>query len=86
MEDIAKYAKKALVLNDSKVFCYDDVKAVFGRAEELSKMGLSVPQITAICMKLNKLGYPVPPDIYTVEEAQNHILRVLNGESGVISC
>jgi energy-coupling factor transport system ATP-binding protein len=51
-------------------------------------MGLAVPQITAICMKLNKLGYPVPPDIYTVEEARKHILRVLDakGESGVSSC
>lgn len=77
MEDIAKYAKKALVMNKSGVFMYDDVSAVFQRAAEIGAMGLSVPQITSICMELNRRGYNVPPDVYTVEDAKAHIMSLL---------
>mgnify|MGYP000776875236 FL=1 len=45
MEDVAKFASKILVMNDSKVFCYDKTAEVFKRSEEISSMGLSVPQI-----------------------------------------
>lgn len=78
MEDIARYAKKALVMNKSKIFMYDDVSAVFQRAAEIGAMGLSVPQITSICMELNKRGYDIPPDIYTVEDAKASILSLLS--------
>lgn len=77
MEDIAKYAKKVLVMNKSQVFLYDDVKAVFERAAEIAQMGLSVPQITNICMELNKRGFDVSPYTYTVEDAKAQILKLL---------
>lgn len=82
MEDIAKYAPKVLVMNKASVFAYDMVEAVFGRASELEKLGLSVPQVTKICMKLAEMGYPVPPDAYTVEQAKEHILSLLGRKGG----
>ena len=48
MEDVAKFASKILVMNDSKVFCYDKTAEVFKRSEEISSMGLSVPQIARV--------------------------------------
>lgn len=39
MEDIAKNATMALVMNHAKLFCYDRVEEVFGRGEELAQMG-----------------------------------------------
>ena len=79
MEDVAKYCKKVLVMNKARVFMYDDVKAVFQKAPELAAMGLSVPQITNICMELRKRGYDISPDTYTVRDAREQILRLLRG-------
>ena len=42
MEDVAEYTQKLLVMNKSKLFCYDDTPAVFRRTEELSAMGLRI--------------------------------------------
>lgn len=81
MEDVASYTEKVLVMNDSKVQFYDDVQKVFKHTQMLEQIGLDVPEITKICMELNKKGYPIDPEIYTVEQAKNEILRLL-GEGG----
>jgi energy-coupling factor transport system ATP-binding protein len=85
MEDIARHAKKVLVMNESAVFCYGDVKTVFAKAAELKKMGLAVPQVTSVFIRLKKMGYPVPADVYTVEEARRVLLRLL-GKDGDAPC
>ncbi len=85
MEDIARHAKKVLVMNESQVFCYGGVRSVFSRAPELKKMGLAVPQVTSVFMKLKKMGYSVPADVYTVEEARDILLRML-GKGGETIC
>ncbi|MGN0677773.1 MAG: energy-coupling factor transporter ATPase [Ruminococcus sp.] len=77
MEDIAKYAKKILVMNKSELFCYDTVENVFRRSAEIEKMGLDVPQITRVFNKLKQLGIPLNDEIYTVEYAKNTVLKLL---------
>ncbi len=77
MEDVAKYAQKALVMNDSRVFMYDDVDKVFAHAGEIEQMGLSVPQITRIFLRLAQLGYPVSSDVYTIEQAKAQLMTLL---------
>lgn len=77
MEDIAKYATKVLVMNNSEVFMYDTVENVFSQADKLSKIGLDIPEISRVFLRLRELGYPVRSDIYTVEQAQNELLSVL---------
>lgn len=77
MEDIAKYATKVLVMNKSEVFMYDTVENVFARSQELLKIGLDIPEISRVFLKLRQLGYPVRSDIYTIEQAKNEILSIL---------
>ncbi len=77
MEDVAEYTEKLLVMNQAKLFCYDDTPAVFRKAEELCSMGLRVPQITSVMMELRKRGYALPEDIYTVDQAKNALLALL---------
>lgn len=77
MEDIAKYAEKVLVMNKSRVFCFGGIREVFGKAAELSRMGLAVPQITGICRELSSRGVPISPDTFTVSEAAGQILRIM---------
>jgi energy-coupling factor transport system ATP-binding protein len=82
MEDIAKYAPRVLVMNKAKIFAHDSVENIFGRAGELEKLGLAVPQVTKICMRLAAMGYAIPPDIYTVESARDRLLALLKGGTG----
>ena len=77
MEDVAKFAKKVLVMNHSKVFMYDTVDAVFTRAKEISEIGLAVPQITHVFAELKKRGYDVNPNVYTIEAAKAELIRLL---------
>ena len=75
MEDVARHAKKILVMNAGKVFCYDTVANVFRRSQELQAIGLAVPQITRVCDALRAKGVPLTDDIFTVEQAKQQLLE-----------
>ncbi len=69
MEDIAKYANKVLVMAERRIAMYDTVENVFARAPELLQLGLSVPQVTKIFLKLREMGVDVPANVYTIPYA-----------------
>ena len=48
--------KKVLVMNQSKVFMYDDTEKVFAHAAEIEQMGPAVPQVTRIFMRLSEMA------------------------------
>ena len=53
------------------------------RSEELLRMGLDVPQVTSVCMKLRQMGLALPESIYTLDQA----LSALEGlRKGGVSC
>mgnify|MGYP004560192831 FL=1 len=57
MEDIATFADRILVMNKSELFCFDETKKVFARADEIAAIGLDVPQITKVFGALrNRIG------------------------------
>ena len=75
---IARYSKKVLVMNQSRLFMYADVAEVFEHADQIAAMGLSVPQITRIFHRLSAEGYPVRRNIYDMQRAKDEILRLLS--------
>ena len=75
LEKIAKYANRVLVMSNKKIAMYDTVEKVFARAPELLELGLSVPQVTKIFLKLREMGVDVPADVYTVPYAVEMILE-----------
>ena len=77
MEDIARYANRALVMNHSHLFAYDTVEGIFSRAEELSAMGLAIPQVSRVFLELSRRGAPVSPNVYTVDQAVRELLGKL---------
>lgn len=77
MEDIAKYCKNVLVMNKSKLFCFDSVDAVFKRATELEKLGLSIPQISKMFNKLSEKFDFENKEVYTVSAAKEEIIKYL---------
>ena len=80
MEDIAKHATKAMVMNHSKLVAYDTVENVFSRSKELSDMGLAVPQISRVFMSLGETYKGIDNGIFTVESAKEAILKKLRKE------
>ncbi len=79
MEDIANYATRALVVNDSKIYMYDTVDNVFAHAGELKQMGLAAPQISDVFNTLAERGLSVPHGVYTVARARDELLKLLKG-------
>lgn len=79
MEDIAKVASKVLVMNRGKVAMFDETDKVFAKSEELSEMGLNVPQVSKVFSILKSKGIPVSDGIFTVENGVKDIARLLKG-------
>lgn len=79
MEDISKISSKVLVMNESRLAYYDTVDGVFSHAEDLKNMGLNIPQLTELFLKLKEKGYDVSTDIYTMEKAESELLLLLKG-------
>lgn len=79
MEDISKIATKILVMNKGTLAYYDSVDNVFSNAEELREMGLNIPEITQLFIRLREAGYDVDVNIYTADKAKSELLRLIKG-------
>ncbi len=77
MEDIATFADRILVMNKAKLFCFDETKKVFARSEEISQIGLDVPQVTKVFTKLKQRGLDFGKEVYTVGYARELLLKKL---------
>lgn len=79
MEDVAKLCSKVLVMNKGKVAMYGTVDEVYSHGAELKNMGLNVPEITDIFLKLKEQGVDCNTNIYTVEQGVKEFNRLLGG-------
>ena len=79
MEDVAEIADNIAVMNNGRIIMHGTVSEVFSQKELLSQIGLDVPQITQLAEKLRILGYPLPPNIYTVESAAAALKKLIGG-------
>jgi len=77
MEDVARYAKRVLVMDHGKVMFDGTPHEVFSHRKELEAIGLGVPQVTKVMEKLMAAGVPVKTGAITVEEAKAAIREVL---------
>ncbi len=67
MEDIARHATMLLVLDHGQIAYLDRPEIVFEHAEELFRLGLSVPQATYLGMLLKQKGFDVPKSANNAE-------------------
>ena len=86
MEDIARYADKVLVMDQRKLAIYDDVDKVFAQAPRLLELGLSVPQVTKIFLRLKELGLDIDTDVYTMPYAVKTLQKALEKRKGEAEC
>ena len=68
MNDVARLTDRLLVLSGSRLAMDGPPAEVFTRADELLEMGLDIPDITRVFLRLKQMGLPVEP-VYTMEQA-----------------
>lgn len=82
MEEVARLAKHVIVMNNGRVFASGTVAEIFGLGYELQKIGLNIPQITQLTLKLRENGVDIRPDIYTVKFASEIISQMMKNKKG----
>lgn len=78
MSDVARLTDRLLVMNGSKLAMDGTPDEVFQRAEELVGMGLDIPEVTQVFLRLREMGIPVN-NVYTVEQAAAEYRRLKGG-------
>lgn len=80
MDDMAKLVKTLIVMNKGKIEFMGNPRDVFNNnAHRLKEIGLDIPQVLELAIKLREKGFDIRQDIITPEEAKDEILRVIGG-------
>ena len=77
MEDVARLVDRLIVMEAGTIALDGTPVEVFGQAARLREMGLGVPQITELMHELKNRGLAVNTDIFTVDQAEEEIIRVM---------
>lgn len=81
MEDVAKLCSKVIVMNEGRLAMYGTVDEVYSHGDELKQMGLNVPEITDVFLKLKESGVDCKTNIYTVEQGVEEFNRLMGGRA-----
>ena len=82
MEEIARSVQRLVVFGDGSIIMSGTPAEVFSRGDELQKIGLDVPEITRVAIRLKELGLPMDASVYTIEQALASLLRLRGGTQG----
>jgi energy-coupling factor transport system ATP-binding protein len=75
MDEIAKYADVIYVFNKGNIEMQGDPDSIFAKGQILREIGLDVPEVTQIVLRLSELGLPLNPSIHTVKSAVEEIRK-----------
>lgn len=81
MEEVARIAKRILVIDGGKVVLDGSVTEVFSKGEFLKNIGLDIPQISEVALKLKEHGVSLKDSVYTVEAAYKEILKLIKNKN-----
>ncbi len=79
MNDVARLTERLLVMNGSHLAMDGPPREVFARAQELMDMGLDIPDVTRVFLRLQQMGLDVEP-VYTMEQAVQALNRIKGGK------
>lgn len=82
MDDVASFASRILVMDHGQNVLGGTVDEVFRQVDKLVSMGLDVPQLTKIFLRLQASGVSVRTDIYTLAQAKRELLRLFSEKGG----
>ena len=79
MEDMAYYCDNVVVMSDAKVYKSGTVDEIFSSSEELTQIGLDIPVIAKIAIRLKESGVKLSGNLYTVDGVKDAIIEYLGG-------
>ena len=77
MEDISRTVDELVVLANARVEMTGTLNEVFRRRDALLEIGLDVPTVTRVLLRLRSMGLEVDPAAYTLETACEAVRRVI---------
>ena len=78
MSDVARVANRLLVMSDACLAMDGTPQEVFSHAQQLLDMGLDIPEVTRVFLKLQQMGLPVE-QVYTLEQAAQQLRKLKGG-------
>ena len=78
MSDVARLTDRLLVMNGSRLAMDGTPDEVFRRASELVDMGLDIPEVTRVFLRLKEMGLPVEP-VYSIDQAVAALKKLKGG-------
>ena len=80
MDDMAKLVNTIIVMNSGKVEFIGPTRKVFKEeSNRLKEIGLDIPQVLDLSIKLRERGFNIKEDAITIEEIKNEIIRIMKG-------
>ncbi len=80
MSDVARMTDRLLVLNGATLAMDGTPKQIFENASELLEIGLDIPPVTRIFLRLKELGVNVD-SVYTIEQAVSALKSIKEGKT-----
>ncbi len=78
MNDVARLTERLLVMNKSHLVMDGAPLEIFAHAQELTEMGLDIPEVTRVFLRLQQMGLDVQ-QVYTLDQAVEQLLRLKGG-------
>ncbi len=75
MEEVARNVDRLVVVNDAVIPLSGTPREVFAHSEQLTAMGLDVPQVTRVFRLLKQRGIDIDDSVFTVEQAVAAVLK-----------
>ncbi len=79
MNDVARLTERLLVLNKGTIAMDGAPTEVFSHAQELANIGLDIPELTRVFIRLKELGLDVP-SVHTMEQAVAALKELKEGK------
>ena len=80
MTDVARLTDRLLVMNGSRLAMDGTPNEVFSRAGELVEMGLDIPEVTDVFLRLRSMGLQLP-QVYTIDQAVQALMELKGGRA-----
>ncbi len=80
MSDVARLTDRLLVLDHARIAMDGTPREVFARAAELEAIGLDIPEVTRVFLRLQQMGLPVEP-VFTIDQAVEALKTIKEGKA-----
>lgn len=83
MEEIAELVDRIIVMDKGSVFIDGKPENVFSKRDELVEIGLGVPNVTELLIKLSEKNIQVNKNVYKMSDAKEELKKILRGRNNV---